>query len=148
MSQINVPVLPSAVLRHARVMEQLQQQVAQHQAIMSRAVAPIHAANVAINACAAQLTRAHVYLVEQYNKTPKAKAKRAHAALVEVCQLFVRRAAMRKSLHQVAAEFAQQVVADVRAVMRELLQEHHANAPNGCADLFMTNQYKAANTNA
>ena len=148
MSQINVPVLPSAVLRHARVMEQLQQQVAQQQAILRKACAPMIAATKAFNEYGAQLTRAHVYLVEQYNKTPKAKAKRAHAALVEVCQLFVRRAAMRKSLHQVAAEFAQQVVADVRAVMRELLQEHHANAPNGCADLFMTNQYKAANTNA
>ena len=148
MSQINVPVLPSAVLRHARVMEQLQQQVAQQQAILRKACAPMIAATKAFNEYGAQLTRAHVYLVEQYNKSAKAKAKRAHAALVEVCQLFVRRAAMRKSLHQVAAEFAQQVVADVRAVMRELLQEHHANAPNGCADLFMTNQYKAANTNA
>jgi len=148
MSQINVPVLPSAVLRHARVMEQLQQQVAQQQAILRKACAPMIAATKAFNEYGAQLTRAHVYLVEQYNKSAKAKAKRAHAALVEVCQLFVRRAAMRKSLRQVAAEFALQVVADVRAVMRELLQEHHANAPNGVTDLFMTNQYKAANTNA
>ena len=148
MSQINVPVLPSAVLRHARVMEQLQQQVAQQQAILRKACAPMIAATKAFNEYGAQLTRAHVYLVEQYNKSAKAKAKRAHAALVEVCQLFVRRAAMRKSLHQVTAEFAKQVVADVRAVMRDLLQEHHANAPNGVTDLFMTNQYKAANTNA
>ena len=148
MSQINVPVLPSAVLRHARVLEQLQQQVAQQQAILRKACAPMIAATKAFNEYGAQLTRAHVYLVEQYNKSAKAKAKRAHAALVEVCQLFVRRAAMRKSLHQVAAEFAKQVVADVRAVMRDLLQEHHANAPNGVTDLFMTNQYKAANTNA
>lgn len=158
MSQINVPMLPSAVLLHTRAMEQLQQQVAQQQAIIRKACAPMLAANaviknainpaiVAINEQCAQITRAHVYLVEQYNKSPKAKAKRAHAALVEVCQTALRKVARRKSLREVAAEFAKQFVLDVRAVVRELLQDHRANAPNGYTDLFMTNQLKVANTN-
>ena len=162
MSQINVPMLPSAVLLHTRAMEQLQQQVAQHQAIMRKACAPIVAANAvikqataatipglrAINEYSTQISRAHVFLIEQYNKSPKQKAKRAHAALIAVCQTALRKVARHKSLREVAAEFAQHFVVDVRAVMRELLQEHHANAPNGVTDLFMTNQYKAANTNA
>lgn len=158
MSQINVPMLPSAVLLHTRAMEQLQQQVAQQQAIIRKACAPILAANaviknainpgiVAINEQCAQITRAHVYLVEQYNKSPKAKAKRAHAALVEVCQTALRKVARRKSLREVAADFAEQFVLDVRAVARELLPDHRANAPNGCKDLFMTYLPKVANTN-
>lgn len=162
MSQINVPVLPSAVLLHTRAMEQLQQQVAKHQAVMRKACAPIVAANAvikqataatipglrAINEYSTQISRAHVFLIEQYNKSPKQKAKRAHAALIAVCQTALRKVARRKSLHEVAAEFARQFVLDVRAVVRELLQDHCANAPNGCTDLFMTNQLKVANTNA
>jgi hypothetical protein len=161
MSQINVPVLPSAVLLHIRAMEKLQQQVAQHEAVLRQAGAPIVAANAvikqatvalipglhAINEQCAQITRAHVYLVNQYNKSPKAKAKRAHAALIEVCQTALRKIARRKTLRQVAAEFLQLVVVDVRTVMRELLQVHRANAPNRCADLFMTHLPKVANTN-
>lgn len=161
MSQINVPVLPSAVLLHTRAMEQLQQQVAQHQAIMRKACAPIVAANAvikqataatipglrAINEYSTQISRAHVFLIEQYNKSPKQKAKRAHAALIAVCQTALRKVARHKSLREVAAEFAQQIVVDVRAVMREVFPEFYANAPNGATDLFMTYLPKVANTN-
>jgi hypothetical protein len=142
-------------------MEQLQQQVAQHQAIMRKACAPIVAANEvikqataatipglrAINEYSTQISRAHVFLIEQYNKSPKQKAKRAHAALIAVCQTALRKVARRKSLREVAAEFLHQVAQDVRVTMRELLCEFHANAPNGATDLFMTNRLKVANTN-
>lgn len=159
MSQINVPMLPSAVLLHTRAMEQLQQQVAQQQAIIRKACAPMLAANaviknainpaiVAINEQCAQITRAHVYLVEQYNKSPKAKAKRAHAALVEVCQTALRKVARRKSLREVAAEFLHQVAQDVRVTMRELLCEFHANAPNGARSFALPHYPLGANTNA
>lgn len=161
MSQINVPVLPSAVLLHTCVMEQLAKEVAQYQAVMRKACAPIVAANAvikqaiattipglrAINEYNKQITRAHIFLVEQYNKSPKQKAKRAHAALIAVCQTALRKVARRKSLHEVAAEFAKQFVLDVRAVVRELLQDHRANAPNSATDLFMTYLPKVANTN-
>lgn len=162
MQPLNVPMLPSAVLLHSRAMAQLQQQVAQHQAVMRRACAPIVAANAvikqataatipglrAINEYSTQITRAHIYLVEQYNKSPKEKAKRAHAALIEVCQTALRKIVKRRTLREVAAEFANQVALDVRVTMRELLSEFHANAPNGGTDLFMTYQSKVANTNA
>ena len=152
-------MLPSAVLLHTRAMEQLQQQVAQHQAIIRKACAPMLAANaviknainpgiVAINEQCAQITRAHVYLVEQYNKSPKAKAKRAHAALVEVCQTALRKVARRKSLREVAAEFLHQVAQDVRVTMRELLCEFHANAPNGARSFALPHYPLGANTNA
>lgn len=162
MSQINVPVLPSAVLLHTRAMEQLQQQVAQHQAVIRQACAPLVAVNAvikqataatipglrAINEQCAQITRAHVFLVEQYNKSPKAKAKRAHAALIEVCQTALRKVARRKSLREVAAEFVKQFVLDVRAVVRKLLQEHRANAPNGARSFALPHYPLGANTNA
>ena len=162
MSQINVPVLPSAVLLHTRAMEQLQQQVAQHQAIMRKACAPFVAANAvikqataatipglrAINEYSTQISRAHVFLIEQYNKSPKQKAKRAHAALIAVCQTALRKVARRKSLREVAAEFARQFVLDVRAVVRELLQDHRANAPNGARRFALPHYPLGANTNA
>ena len=162
MSQINVPVLPSAVLLHTRAMEQLQQQVAQHQAIMRKACAPIVAANAvikqatvatipglrAINEYSTQISRAHVFLIEQYNKSPKQKAKRAHAALIAVCQTALRKVARRKSLREVAAEFLHQVAQDVRVTMRELLCEFHANAPNGARRFALPHYPLGANTNA
>ena len=162
MSQINVPMLPSAVLLHTRAMEQLQQQVAQHQAIMRKACAPIVAANAvikqataatipglrAINEYSTQISRAHVFLIEQYNKSPKQKAKRAHAALIAVCQTALRKVARHKSLREVAAEFAQHFVVDVRAVMRELFPEFYANAPNGARSFALPHYPLGANTNA
>ena len=96
---------------------------------LAEVFAPVIAAQNELSKAANMLTRAHLFLVEQYEKSPKAKAKRAHAALVAICQRKPR--ALQLSLREVAAMLREVLTIDTRPARHALLSRAHlANAPN------------------
>ena len=141
-------IVPSAVLQFTKQMELLQAQVTQAlapklQAItamnnaVAQATAPLLNAQRIVQQQAAQLTRAHFFLVEQYQKSARAKRKKAHAHLVAICQTVANKLRRFVSLREVAAEFYTNTTEDIRTALRGLLSEQHlANAPN-CAQSFV-----------
>jgi len=147
-------VTPSAVLAFARNMELLQAQVAQQFAPINEAIKAVQVAAIpglnavrAIQQQAVQLTRAHVFLVEQYQKSAKAKRKKAHAHLVAVCQKVASKLRRFVSLREVAAEFYKHTTEDTRTQLRGLLSEQNlANAPNALQSFLMTSHLEVAIT--
>lgn len=131
-------VAPSAMLQFARQMEALQRAVQQQFAPVTKAVADAHKASTALanvgkglQQYAQTISRAHVFLVEQYEKSPRAKQKKAHAHLVAICQQVFDKLRSRMSLREVAAMHTSDTPQDTRQVLRCLLSEQHlANAPN------------------
>jgi hypothetical protein len=147
----------ASVLRLAFVwMEtKLEQQIAQQ-------FAPIKTALQAADKCAeplraigkqlahqvATLTRAQVFLFEQYQKSARAKKKKAHAHLVAICQSVANKLRRFVSLREVAAEFYKHTAEDMRTTLRELLSaQHQANAPNSAnSSVFRTHLEVALTT--
>ena len=145
-------IVPSAVLQFVKQMDQLQKQVAQHNAAINKAVtqatAPLLNAGKIVQQKLAEITRAHVFLVEQYQKSARAKQKKAHAHLVAVCQSVARKLRKFVSLREVAAEFYKHTAEDMRTQLRELLStQHQANAPNGAQSFVMHSHLEVAATN-
>ena len=152
-------IVPSAVLQFTKQMELLQAQVTQAlapklQAItamnnaVAQATAPLLNAQRIVQQQAAQLTRAHFFLVEQYQKSARAKRKKAHAHLVAICQTVANKLRRFVSLREVAAEFYKHTAEDMRTTLRELLStQHQANAPNGAPSFVMTSHLEVAATN-
>jgi hypothetical protein len=122
-------VTPSAVLQFTKQMQLLEQQMVQQLAQVNRVfsqVGTVFAKQVA------EMSRAQMFLVEQYQKSARAKQKRAHQHLVAICQAVANKSRRLLSLRDVAAQFSINTQQDMRAVLRELLSEQHlANAPNG-----------------
>jgi len=151
-------IVPSAVLQFTKQMELLQAQVMQAtaqqmQAIsamnkaVAKATAPLLNAQQIVQQQAAQLTRAHFFLVEQYQKSARAKRKKAHAHLVAICQAVANKLRRFVSLREVAAEFYKHTAEDMRTTLRELLStQHQANAPNGAPSFVMTSHLEVAAT--
>lgn len=151
-------IVPSAVLQFTKQMELLQAQVMQAtaqqlQAItamnkaVSKATAPLLKAQQIVQQQAAQLTRAHFFLVEQYQKSARAKQKKAHAHLVAICQSVAGKLRKFVSLREVAAEFYKHTAEDMRTTLRELLStQHQANAPNGAPSFVMHSHLEVAAT--
>lgn len=145
-------IVPSAVLQFTKQMELLQAQVMQAtaqqmQAIsamnkaVAKATAPLLNAQQIVQQQAAQLTRAHFFLVEQYQKSARAKRKKAHAHLVAICQAVANKLRRFVSLREVAANFSKHLAEDMRTTLRELLStQHQANAPN-CAQSFVMHSH-------
>lgn len=104
-------------------------EVSKTAAMLTRATGPMRAMLNEMSKTADMLTRAHLFLVEQYEKSPKAKAKRAHAALVAICQRVPR--VLQLSLREVAAMLSEVLTTDTRPARHALLSRAHlANAPN------------------
>ena len=151
-------IVPSAVLQFTKQMELLQAQVMQAtaqqmQAIsamnkaVAKATAPLLNAQQIVRQQAAQLTRAHFFLVEQYQKSARAKRKKAHAHLIAICQAVANKLRRFVSLREVAAEFYKHTAEDMRTTLRELLStQHQANAPNGAPSFVMTSHLEVAAT--
>ena len=151
-------IVPSAVLQFTKQMELLQAQVMQAtaqqmQAIsamnkaVAKATAPLLNAQQIVQQQAAQLTRAHFFLVEQYQKSARAKRKKAHAHLIAICQAVANKLRRFVSLREVAAEFYKHTAEDMRTTLRELLStQHQANAPNGAPSFVMTSHLEVAAT--
>lgn len=144
-------IVPSAVLQFTKQMDQLQKQVAQHNAAIDKAVtqaiAPLLNAGKIVQQKLAEITRAHVFLVEQYQKSARAKQKKAHAHLVAICQSVAGKLRKFVSLREVAAEFYQHTAEDMRTTLRELLStQHQANAPNGAPSFVMHSHLEVAAT--
>jgi DUF438 domain-containing protein len=143
-------IVPSAVLQFTKQMDQLQKQVDQHNEAMkaiTQATAPLLNAGKIVQQKLAEITRAHVFLVEQYQKSARAKQKKAHAHLVAVCQSVAGKLRKFLSLREVAAEFYKHTAQDMRTVWRELLLvQHQANAPNGAQGFLMTSHLEVAIT--
>ena len=131
-------IAPSAMLQFTRNMEALQRVVHQQFAPITKAITETQKATsglvnagMGLQRYAQTLTRAHVFLVEQYEKSPRAKQKRAHAHLVAICQQVLDKLRTRMSLREVAALHTTDTLHDTRQVLRWLLSEQHlANAPN------------------
>jgi len=145
-------IVPSAVLQFTKQMDQLQKQVAQHNAAIDKAVTqaitPLLNAGKIVQQKLAEITRAHVFLVEQYQKSARAKQKKAHAHLVAICQSVAGKLRKFVSLREVAAEFYKHTAEDMRTTLRELLStQHQANAPNGAPSFVMTSHLEVAATN-
>ena len=144
-------IMPSAVLQFTKQMDQLQKQVAQHNEAMkviAQATAPLLNAGKIVQQKLAEITRAHVFLVEQYQKSARAKQKKAHAHLVAICQSVAGKLRKFVSLREVAAEFYTHTAEDMRTTLRELLStQHQANAPNGAPSFVMTSHLEVAATN-
>ena len=144
-------IVPSAVLQFTKQMDQLQKQVAQHSAAIHKAVtqanAPLLNAGKIVQQKLAEITRAHVFLVEQYQKSARAKQKKAHAHLVAICQSVAGKLRKFVSLREVAAEFYKHTAEDMRTSLRELLStQHQANAPNGAPSFVMHSHLEVAAT--
>lgn len=144
-------IVPSAVLQFTKQMDQLQKQVAQHNAAMNKAIAqanaPLLNAGKIIQQKLAEITRAHVFLVEQYQKSARAKQKKAHAHLVAICQAVAKKLRRFMSLREVAAEFYEHTTEDMRTQLRELLsQQQQANAPNFLQSFVTTSHLEVAAT--
>lgn len=142
MISITVPhaIVPSAFLQFTKQMELLQAQVAQQQLAINKAIQPL-AMSKNVQQQIAQFTRAHVFLVEQYQKSARAKQKRAHAHLVAICQSVAGKLRKFVSLREVAAQFYKHTTADMRTTLHELLStQHQANAPN-CAPSFVMHSH-------
>lgn len=144
-------IVPSAVLQFTKQMDQLQKQVAQHNAAIYKAVtqanAPLLNAGKIVQQKLAEITRAHVFLVEQYQKSARAKQKKAHAHLVAICQSVAGKLRKFVSLREVAAEFYKHTAEDMRTTLRELLStQHQANAPNSAPSFVMTSHLEVAAT--
>lgn len=157
MTTTTVPGLfiPSAILQFTKQMQALEQQVAQQFAptknainAMQSALSPLHGVGKVLQNKVAELTRAHVYLVEQYQKSARAKAKKAHAHLVAICQSVAIKARSCMSLHDIAALYYKHKPHDMRASLRKVLSEQHcANAPNGAQVFAIHTPHKVADTN-
>jgi len=168
--------MPSAILQFTKQMQALEQQVAQQFApmknasdamknasdamqsalapmknasdAMQSALSPLHGVGKVLQNKVAELTRAHVYLVEQYQKSARAKAKKAHAHLVAICQSVAIKARSCMSLHDIAALYYKHKPHDMRASLRKVLSEQHcANAPNGAQVFAIHTHPKVADTN-
>lgn len=121
-------VAPSALLQFTKQMQLLEQQMVQQLAPVNKALSQVGAA---LSKHAA-LSRAQMFLVEQYQNGARAKQKRAHQHLVAICQAVANKARRLLSLRDVAAQFSTDTQQDMRAIMRAVLSEQHlANAPNG-----------------
>jgi hypothetical protein len=152
-------IAPSAVLQFTKQMDQLQKQVAQATAqqmqavsamnkAVTQATAPLLNAGKIVQQKLAEISRAHVFLVEQYQKSARAKQKKAHAHLVAICQSVAGKLRKFVSLREVAAEFYKHTAEDMRTTLRELLStQHQANAPNGAPSFVMTSHLEVAATN-
>lgn len=131
-------VAPMSVLQLDRQMQALQRAVQQQFAPVTKALADMNKtaarlsnAGKGLREFATQLSRAHVFLVEQYQKSPRAKQKKAHTHLVAICQQTLAKLRNRLTLREVAALHDNDTPQDVRQVLRWLLSEQHlANAPN------------------
>jgi hypothetical protein len=122
-------VTPSAVLQFTKQMQLLEQQMVQQLSQVNKALLQV---GTAFAKQVAEMSRAQMFLVEQYQKSARAKQKRAHQHLVAICQAVANKARRLLSLRDVAAQFSIDTQQDMRAVLRELLSEQHlANAPNG-----------------
>jgi len=140
-------VVPSAVLQFVKQMDQLQKQVAQHNAAVAQATAPLLNAGKIVQQKLAEITRAHVFLVEQYQKSARAKQKKAHAHLVAICQVVAKKLRRFVSLREVAAEFYTDTTEDMRTALHCLLSEQHlANAPNSAPSFVMHTHLQVAAT--
>ena len=151
-------IVPSAVLQFTKQMELLQTQVAQAlapqlQAItamnkaVAQATAPYVNAGKIVQQKLGEITRAQVFLVEQYQKSARAKSKKAHAHLVAICQSVAGKLRKFVSLREVAAEFYKHTAEDMRTALRELLStQHQANAPNGAPSFVMQTHLEVAAT--
>jgi DUF438 domain-containing protein len=140
-------IVPSAVLQFTKQMDQLQNQVALHTAAIAQATAPLLNAGKIVQQKLAEISRAHVFLVEQYQKSARAKQKKAHAHLVAICQSVARKLRKFVSLREVAAEFYKHTAEDMRTSLRELLStQHQANAPNGAQSFVMHSHLEVAAT--
>jgi hypothetical protein len=148
-------VAPGAVLQFTKQMQLLEQQVAQQ-------FAPIKTALQAADKCAeplraigkqlahqvATLTRAQVFLFEQYQKSARAKKKKAHAHLIAVCQSVASKVRTLWSLRAVAAQFYKHTTQDMRACSGLLLaKQHQANAPNSANSSVFRTHLEVALTN-
>lgn len=142
-------VMPSAMLQFTQQMEALQRVVHQQFAPLNKAIketqqvaARLANAGKGLQRYAETITRAHVFLVEQYEKSPRAKQKRAHAHLVAICQQVLDKLRSKLSLREVAALHTTDTLHDTRQVLRWLLSEQHlANAPNA-ARQFSTHAHR------
>ncbi len=133
-------ITPSSFLQFERQMEMLQSQVQQQFAQVTKATESLRTVGKSLQSTVTMLSRAHVFLVEQYEKSARAKQKKAHANLVHVCQCSLSRMRDTASRH-LRAMLSQGHTAstDLRAALRVLLSEQHlANAPNGACDKTAT----------
>lgn len=146
--------MPSAILQFTKQMQALELQVTQQLAPIKQAVnavriaqSPLHSVGRVLQNKVAEITRAHVYLVEQYQKSARAKAKKAHAHLVAICQSVAIKARKLVTLHDIAAWFYEHTVQDMRTSLRKVLSEQHcANAPNGAQVFAIHTPHKVADT--
>lgn len=102
--------------------------------------APITKAAAQLAQVGQTLSRAFVFIVEQYEKTPKAKQKKAHANLVRVVNDAMNRtrAGAIANLLRGFVQTLRTTPSDERAALRVLLSEQHlANAPNTAAQRFV-----------
>lgn len=135
-------ITPTAFLQFERQMELLQTHVRQQFAQVTKATETLRTVGTAMQKTAGMLSRAHVFLVEQYEKSPRAKQKKAHANLVQICQAALSR--MRDTASTNLQAMLSQcfcIATDLRAALRVLLSEQHmANAPNGAHRFAATPQ--------
>lgn len=148
---MNIATMPSAYLAFERQMQTLQTQVAQQVAQMAQVSKSLTNAGQALRQRVAEISRAQVFLVEQYEKTPRAKQKKAHAHLVRmVCGALAKlRSAHSAALQSLLAKAARKGhTQDTRIALRASLSEQHlANAPNLAQRFVTPNNTEVAATN-
>ena len=141
-------VPPGAILQFTKQMQLLERQFAQHFAPINNKLLAIDKTGKQFRNYGQQLTRAHAFLVEQYQKTARAKKKKAHAHLVAVCQAVAKQARRLLSLRDVAAQFYTHTTTDTRDWLHVLLSEQHqGNAPNGGDSFVLHTHLEVAATN-
>lgn len=148
---MNIATLPSGVLNLERQMQALQTQVAQQVAQIAQVSKSLTNAGQALRQRVAEISRAQVFLVQQYEKTPRAKQRKAHAHLVRmVCAALTKlRGAHSAALQMLLAKAARKGHAqDTRTALRAALSEQHlANAPNVAQRFATPNNTEVAATN-
>lgn len=101
---------PGSLLQFCAQMDKLAAQVKQH---------------------AQQFERATQFLVRQYENSALAKQRKAKLHLTAAC--LAAQARVRKTMHQIAATFADHNTAPTDSELRALVHDpHQANAPNRC----------------
>ena len=103
------------------------------EAMQSRLNAQISPIIKAFDQIAEPFNRAQKFIVEQYEKSPLAKKRKAKVNLTAACNAAL--ALFRKTLHEITSEFAEVFNASLLAVTSppKLSQHLAANAPNGRA---------------
>jgi len=116
-------------------------EVSKTAAMLTRATGPMRAMLNEMSKTADMLTRAGMSLLEQYGKSPKEKARRAHAALIAICQRVPRllrkaaahcqRAPRWLRVREIVAVCGEVLNTDTRPARHALLSRSRlANAPN------------------